>query len=80
MKGIIIVRESNVSEILNMKGYIEMRIRKHFDKLTCQLVDDAHTCVAFQVKTKKKTFESIKDELNELYPKKCVYVTKKEEA
>lgn len=80
MNNIIIVKGTDVKEIFNMKGYIEMRLRKFVDKLTCQLVDDAHTCVVFNVKTSKERFESIRDELNELFPKKCVYLRKKEEA
>lgn len=78
MKGIVIVK-GDIKKVYNVKGYIEMRIRKLFDKLTCQLVDDEHTTVVFQVRTNKKTFDELKNELNKLYPGSCVYLEPKAE-
>lgn len=77
MTNIIIVKEESVAKIMNIKGYIEMRLRP-IDKLGCQLVDDAHTCVAFQIRTSKKRFETIAEELYGLFPGVCCCLTKKE--
>lgn len=82
MQNNFVVKDANVNTILNIKGYLEMRLGWTswlFKKVKCQLVDDAHTCVVFNVRTRKKKFESIKRELDELYPKKCVYFTEKKE-
>lgn len=81
MQNNFVVKNANVSTILNIKGYLEMRLGWTswlFKKIKCQLVDDAHTCVVFNVKTSKKKFERIQNELDELYPGLCVYFSKKE--
>lgn len=77
MKAVIIVKDADIKKVWNVKGYIEMRIRKWFDKMRCQLVDDKHTTVIFHVKTQKKNFESIKEELEMLYPGSFVYLQPK---
>lgn len=79
MKGIVVVK-GDIKKVCNVKGHIEMRIRKLFDKLTCQLVDDDHSTVVFHVKTNKKTFDEIKHELNTLYPGSCMYLEPKTES
>lgn len=84
MRNSIIVKDANAKIVLNMKGYLEMRLgwnwlSRLFKKIDYKLVDDALTCVVFQVKTRKETFEQLKKELDELFPGKCVYLVKKEE-
>lgn len=81
MKGIIVIKDGkDITKVMNMKGFIEMRLRKIIDKVTCQLVGDGNNTVVFHVKTSKKRFEELKNNLDELYPKACVYLQPKEEA
>lgn len=81
MQNIIIVNDgTEMATVLNVKHYIQMRLRKHFDKINCQFVANEHNTIVFHVKTKKKIFESIKNELDVLYPGLCTYLQQKEEA
>lgn len=78
MKGIIIIKDgTDVAKVMNMKGFIEMRLRKIIDKLSCQLVGDGRNTIVFHVKTSAKNFEEIKNELDVLYPNSCVYLQPK---
>jgi len=77
MKAVIIVKDGDIKKVWNVKGFIEMRIRKLFDKMNCQLVDDSNNTVIFHVKTKKEIFDSIKEELEVLYPGSFVYLQPK---
>lgn len=79
MNHIIIVNEENVGKVINMKYYIKMRIRKFFDKINCQVVENENHTVVFHVKTSKKIFNEIKAELEVLYPNTCTYLQTKEE-
>ena len=81
MKGIIIVKDgTDAAKVMNMKGYIEMRLRKIIDKLSCQLVGDGNNTIIFQVRTSEKKFEELKNELDKLYPGAVVYLQPKTEA
>lgn len=78
MQNVIIIKDGrDIKKVYNIRGYLEMRIRKHFDKLNCQFVRDNQRTVIFNVKTTKRTFESIKEKLDALYPGLCVYLQKK---
>lgn len=76
----IIVRNSDAKKVLNIKGYIEMRLRKIIDKLTCQIIEDDLGTVVFHVKTSDERFTELKQELDTLYPSTCIYLAPKTES
>ena len=78
MTGTIIIKDGrNIKEVENVKGFIEMSIRKPFDKLKCQLVEDKMFTVIFSVKTSKKRFNLIKEKLERLNPEAYVFLQAK---
>lgn len=76
----IIVRSADVKKVLNIKGYIEMRLRKVIDKLTCQIIEDDLGTVVFHVRTSDERFAELKQELDTLYPSTCIYLMPKTES
>lgn len=81
MKGIIVIKDGkDIKKVMNMKGFIEMRLRKLIDKLNCQLVGDEQNTVIFHVRTSDKRFDELKNELDNLYPGSCVYLMPKTES
>lgn len=76
----IIIRDGELKKVLNIKGFIEMRLRKVIDRLACQIVEDGLNTVVFHVKTSNKIFEEIRIELDKLYPGSCIYLTPKTES
>ena len=76
----IIVRNADVKKVLNIKGYIEMRLRKVIDKLTCQIIEDDLGTVVFHVRTSDERFAELKQELDTLYPSTCIYLMPKTES
>lgn len=76
----IIVRSTDVKKVLNIKGYIEMRLRKVIDKLTCQIIEDDLGTVVFHVRTSDERFVELKQELDTLYPSTCIYLMPKTES
>lgn len=78
MRGTIIIKDGrDIKEVENVKGYIEMTIKKPFDKLSCLLVGDSMNTVIFRVKTKEKRFDLIKEKLMELNPEGYVFIQAK---
>ncbi len=78
MRANIIVKDGREKDkVLNIAGYIEMVVRRPFGKVDCQMVGDDQNTVIFNVRTRKKTFRTIKAKIEELYPGLCVYLSKK---
>lgn len=81
MKGIIVIKDGkDIKKVMNMKGFIEMRLRKLIDKINCQLVGDEQNTVIFHVRTSDKRFAELKQELDTLYPSTCIYLMPKTES
>lgn len=77
MTGVIIVKGSEDVHLAHEIGtYVEMRIRRFIDKVSYKPVGDSKHTVVLNVRTKRNTFEELKEELNDLYPKKCVFLRK----
>lgn len=77
MNGIIIVKGTkDLSLSKNIRGYVDMRIRKFIDKTSAKLVGDTKETVVINVRTKRSIFEELKQEINELYPGTCVFLRK----
>lgn len=79
MQGLVVVHSDKVRKVYDVKGYIEMRLRRFVDRLDCRLVDGDCTTVIFQVRTKRTRFDEISRELNKLYPGMCVCLCSKDE-
>lgn len=79
MKGYIVIKDGRrVNDVvMNTKGYIEMNIRKPFDKLECQTVGDSMNTVIFGVKTSQKRFNHLKNKLERLNPEGYVFLQAK---
>jgi hypothetical protein len=79
MKGYIVIKDGRrVNDVvMNTKGYIEMNIRKPFDKLECQTVGDSMNTVIFGVRTSQKRFNHLKNELERLNPEGYVFLQAK---
>lgn len=78
MRGIIIIKDGrDIKEVNNVKGFVEMNIRKLIDKMECQLVNDNMNTVIFRVKTNKKRYNLIKEHLEELNPENYVFLQAK---
>lgn len=78
MRGTIIIKDGrDIKEVNNVKGFVEMNIRKLIDKLDCQLVNDNMNTVIFQVKTNKKRYNLIKEHLERLNPENYVFLQAK---
>ena len=76
MKGYVIIKDGRKvnDEVMNVKGFIEMNIRKPFDKLECQMVNDSMNTVIFGVKTSQKRFDLIQEHLEKLNPEGYVFL------
>lgn len=73
----IIIKNCDGRKAVNIRGYIEMRLRKLIDKLSCQYVGEGCSMVVFSVRTSDTRFEELKHELDALYPETCVYLEPK---
>lgn len=79
MRGLVIVKNgTDIKKVNNVKGFIEMNIRRLVDKLDCKLVYDERNTVIFIVDTDRKNFEFIKEQLEVACPGECVFVEPKE--
>ena len=77
MNGVIIAKGAEYGFSNNeIKAYVEMRLSGLFDKVIRQPVGDSKNTLVLHVRTKKNNFETLRDELNEYYPKACVFLRK----
>lgn len=79
MKAVIIVKGNEDHRVVrNIKAHIEMRLnRRLIDKIEYQSVCDSIGTEVLCVRTTKKTFEDLKEQLDVFYPKQCVFITTK---
>lgn len=77
MKAVIIVKGNEDHRIVrNVKAHIEMRLSGWLDKIEYKNVSDSIGTEVMCIRTDRKTFESLKEQLNCFYPKQCVFITK----
>ena len=77
MSGVIIIKDGrSINKVMNIKGYIEMRLRRYIDKFTCQMVGDSNNTIIFNIRTSKKRFNLIKEDLLKI-SKECVILEAK---
>lgn len=77
MRGVIIIKgDEDHRKVRNPKAHIEMRLSGWFDKIEYKNVGDSIGTEVMCVRTNRKTFESLKEQLNCFYPKRCIFITK----
>lgn len=77
MKGTIVIRGTEDGKTSgNIRAHVAMRLGR-FDKIERKPVGDSMNTDILTIRTSKKTFEEIKRELNEFYPNKCIFLTRK---
>lgn len=79
MKAVIIIKGGeDHAPIRNIKAHIEMRLnRQVIDKIKYHNINDSIGTEVLSVRTDKKTFVDLKNQLEVFYPGKCIFITKK---
>lgn len=77
MKGLIVIKGTMDGKTSgNIRGHVAMRLGR-FDKIERVTIGDTMNTEVLSIRTSRKTFEELKEELNEFYPGKCMFLNKK---